>query len=403
MYRFGSQLGRTMGSGFKTTQFFQTTRQFSTFSQINTPHSLPNSIKSTPGFKLNPQYTPRRYMSSGKLSNREQAAIDAAEARIAEANKKDLEENIFNKAALLTKFDVELANRLRTAEKIIRPKPVTPGKRHLVRIDRSDLYSGRPIFKLTMTKNRSGGRNAYGRITSRRRGGGSRRRLRIIDYKRSILDIPGTVERLEYDPNRSCHIALMRYPDGRQCYILAQQGVTPGDQLITSRRQGLDLSPGNAMCLRHIPIGTMVSCIELNVGHGPQLARSAGVSCELIAKETASRRNFGLIKLTSGEIRLISLDCLAVIGAMSNPLFHIRSLGKAGRKRWLGFRPVSRGLARNPVDHPHGGGAGAGRCGRPSVSFSSVLAKGYKTRPVNKPSPFIHMTRHEAKARARVD
>lgn len=397
MFRLSAQLGRTMAAGAKAPM---------TIPQhlLTRPLTTPTTTTTLPQLRLQSLQTMQaRAMSSGKLSKKEKAAIDAAEAKINEELALDLSENVFNKAAMLTKFDVELAQRLRTAEKIIRPKPVTPGKRHLVRIDRSDLYSGRPIFKLTMTKNRTGGRNAYGRITSRRRGGGARRRLRIIDYKRSILDIPGTVERLEYDPNRSCHIALMRYPDGRQCYVLAQQGISPGDQIIASRREALDLSPGNAMCLRHIPIGTMVSCIELRVGHGPQVARAAGVSCELISKESASRKNFALLKFTSGEIRLVSLDCMAVIGAMSNPLYHIRSLGKAGRKRWLGIRPVSRGLARNPVDHPHGGGAGAGRCGRPSISFSSVLAKGYKTRPVNKPSPFIDVTRHEARARARVD
>eukprot|EP00461_Guttulinopsis_vulgaris_P000684 UN00684 len=232
------------------------------------------------------------------------------------------------------------------------------------------------FFSLTKTKKSTGGRGAYGRITTRGRGGGSRRRLRIVDMKRSILDLPGTVERLEYDPNRTADIALVKYPDGRQQYILAQQGVTPGDVIQASRREALDLIPGNAMRLRFIPVGTIISCVEVQAGHGPQIARAAGVSCELISKESSQRKNFGLLKLSSGEIRLISLDCMAVVGAMSNPLHHIRSLGKAGKRRHFGFRPVSRGLARNPVDHPHGGGAGAGRCGRPSISFSGVLAKG---------------------------
>jgi large subunit ribosomal protein L2 len=347
------------------------------------------------------RHTSRRYMSAHKMSKKARAELAALEATRATNLKYTKEESTFNTAALLTQYDVSLANKLRVAEKIIRPKPRTPSKRHLVRIDRSDLWKGRPIRSLTFTRRRNGGRNNHGRVTTRGRGGGTRRRHRVIDYKRSILDLPATVERLEYDPNRSCHIALVKYPDNRQAYILAQQGVSPGDVLHASRRHALDLSPGNAMALKHIPIGTMISCVELQPGHGPQLARSAGVSCELISKSNAARKGFGLLKLTSGEVRLTSLDCLAVVGSMSNPLFHIRSLGKAGRKRWMGIRPISRGLARNPVDHPHGGGAGQGRCGRPSISFSGVLAKGYKTRSINKPSPFIYMTRHAARAKAK--
>lgn len=366
------------------------TNQFATSSLLT---SIPRrNFASTSSFlPRHPQFTAQRFMAGKKIPKSEVTASVTASAE------ENASLNIFDEAALLTKYDTQLAERLRTTEKIIRPTPNTPGKRHVVRIDRSELWAGRPLRVLTMTKKRHGGRNNTGRITRRGRGGGSRRRLRIVDLKRSVMDMPGVVQRLEYDPNRSAHIALIRYPDGRQTYILAQNGVTPGETVMSSRRDALDLVPGNAMRLRFIPVGTLISCVELQIGHGPQLARAAGVSCELISKESAQRQNYGLLKLSSGEIRLIHLDCLATVGSMSNPLYHIRSLGKAGKTRHMGFRPVSRGLARNPVDHPHGGGAGKGRPGRPSISFSGVLAKGYKTRPVRKPSPFIYTTRHRTR------
>ncbi len=240
-----------------------------------------------------------------------------------------------------------------------------------------------------MAIRKKGGRNNLGRITSRRRGGGHRQRYRLVDFKRSILDVEGTVQRLEYDPNRNAHIALVRYPDGRLQYIIAPQKLKAGDSIMASRSREIEIKPGNAMPLAMMPIGTVFHCMELQPGRGAQYARSAGASCQLIEKENTGRKGHALVRITSKEQRLVPLASLAVVGEVSNPLHHIRSIGKAGRNRWLGWRPIARGLARNPVDHPHGGGGGKGRPGRPSCSPTAILAKGYKTRSPRKNGKLI--------------
>jgi len=252
---------------------------------------------------------------------------------------------------------------------------------------------------LTEAMRSQAGRNNHGRITVRYRGGGVRRRYRLVDFRRMITDVPGVVRRLEHDPNRNAHIALVQYPDRRMQYILAPQGLNPGDRVTTSRSNTIEIKPGNAMRLRDIPIGATISCIELQPGHGAQYMRSAGTSAQLLEKTNTGRRNHALVRIQSKEVRLVPLDSLATIGVMSNALHRIRSYGKAGRIRWMGRRGLNRGLARNPVDHPHGGGAGAGRPGRPSCSPTAILAKGFKTRSVRKNNPNIVAMRGGVKVR----
>lgn len=239
---------------------------------------------------------------------------------------------------------------------------------------------------------KTAGRNNQGRITVSSRGGGHKRRYRLVDFKRSILDVEGVVQRLEYDPNRSAHIALVRYPDGRLQYIIAPQNVGPGDVVKASRTQEVEIRPGNAMPIGMMPVGTVFHCLELLPGRGAQLARSAGTSCILLSKEQ-SRKTHVLVRIASREQRLVPRACMATVGVVSNPLHRVRSLGKAGRSRWLGFRPHTRGLAMNPVDHPHGGGGGRGRVGRPSCSPTAQLAKGFKTRSPHKNNALIVVKR----------
>jgi large subunit ribosomal protein L2 len=252
--------------------------------------------------------------------------------------------------------------------------PVTPGRRGLVTIDRSGLWKGKPVKALTEGLTKSGGRNNHGRMTARRRGGGHKRLYRIVDFRRSKFDVPAKVTRLEYDPNRTAFIALLEYEDGEQSYILAPQRLSVGDTVIASKRA--DIKPGNAMPLSSIPVGTIVHNVELKAGRGGQLARSAGTYLQIVGRDAG----YALLRLGSGEVRMVRAECMATIGAVSNPDQGNIKIGKAGRNRWLGRRPIVRGVAMNPVDHPHGGGEGRTSGGRHPVSPWGKPTKGAKTR-----------------------
>jgi len=253
------------------------------------------------------------------------------------------------------------------------------------------------MMHLTEAIRKKAGRNNKGRICVRHRGGGHKRRYRIIDYKRNIFDMPAIVERIEYDPNRSAEIALLRYPhlEGEEAfrYIIAPQALTPGDEIMTSMEE-LKIKTGNCMPLKHIPLGQDVCCVEMEPGKGAQLGRAAGTYLTMLDKQM--KEGYALVRQQSGEKRFVPLDSLCTVGAVSNPLHKIRKLGKAGRKRHLGRRPHVRGVAMNPVDHPMGGGEGRSSGGRPSCSPTGVIAKGFKTRKKNKPAPFVHETRKAA-------
>ena len=253
-------------------------------------------------------------------------------------------------------------------------KAITPSLRQLVIVDRSGLWKGKPVKALTRGKSESGGRNNHGHITAHHRGGGHKRRLRLVDFKRRKFDVAATVERLEYDPNRSAFIALIKYSDGELAYILAPQRLKAGDQVVSGER--VDIKPGNAMPLASMPVGTIVHNVELKKGRGGQLARSAGTYAQLVGKDAG----YAQIKLNSGELRLVPAECLATVGAVSNPDQQNIVIGKAGRTRWLGHRPVVRGVAMNPVDHPHGGGEGKTSGGRHPVTPWGKPTKGKKTR-----------------------
>ena len=253
-------------------------------------------------------------------------------------------------------------------------RPMTPSQRQLVIVDRSSLHKGGPIKTLTHGKTSTGGRNSQGRMTSRHRGGGHKRRYRKIDFKRRKFDIAGVVERLEYDPNRTAFIALVRYKDGELAYILAPQRVGPGDEIIAGDRA--DIKPGNAMPLKNMPVGTVVHNIELKEQKGGQLARAGGTYAQLVGKDAG----YALLRLASGEQRMVRAECMATVGAVSNPDRKNIKVGKAGRSRWLGRRPKVRGVAMNPVDHPHGGGEGRSSGGRHPVTPWGVSTKGKRTR-----------------------
>jgi len=253
-------------------------------------------------------------------------------------------------------------------------KPVTPSLRSVVLIDRTELYKGRPVKKLTKGLRKSGGRNNHGHTTTRFRGGGHKKLYRVIDFKRRKVDVEGTVERLEYDPNRTAFIALIRYADGEQAYILAPQRLAVGDKVVSGER--VDIRPGNALPMRNIPVGTIIHNIELKPGRGGQLARSAGTFVQLVGKD----QGFALLRLSSGEVRRVRAECFATIGAVSNPDKQNESIGKAGRNRWKGWRPHVRGTAMNPIDHPLGGGEGRTKGGRHPVTPWGKPTKGYKTR-----------------------
>jgi large subunit ribosomal protein L2 len=252
--------------------------------------------------------------------------------------------------------------------------PTTPGQRQLVMVDRSALYKGKPVKALTEGKLSNGGRNNTGRITVRFRGGGHKKAYRLVDFKRNKVDVPAVVERLEYDPNRTAFIALIKYTDGEQAYILAPQRLAVGDKVVSGER--VDIRPGNALPMRNIPVGTIIHNIEIKPGRGGQLARSAGTFVQLVGKD----QGFALLRLSSGEVRKVRAECFATIGAVSNPDQQNQSIGKAGRNRWKGWRPTVRGTAMNPIDHPHGGGEGRTKGGRHPVTPWGVPTKGYKTR-----------------------
>jgi len=257
---------------------------------------------------------------------------------------------------------------------IVKSKPTSAGRRHVVSVVHADLHKGGPYAPLTAKKSKTGGRNSAGRITTRHKGGGHKQRYRVIDFKRNKDSIPATVERIEYDPNRSALIALVCYADGERRYIIAPKGIKAGDQIQSG--SGAPIKPGNCLPLRNIPVGSVVHCVELKAGKGAQIARSAGTSVQLVAREGTH----ATLRLRSGEMRKVLADCRATLGEVSNSEHSLRSLGKAGAKRWRGVRPTVRGVAMNPVDHPHGGGEGRTSGGRHPVSPWGTPTKGYKTR-----------------------
>lgn len=266
-------------------------------------------------------------------------------------------------------------------------KPNTPGTRGLVLVDRSELHKGAPEKSLTFGLKSKGGRNNFGHITVPHQGGGHKRSYRLVDFKRKKLDIEGLVLRLEYDPNRTAFIALVEYTDGERAYILAPRDLKAGDKVISAERA--DIKPGNTIPLKNIPIGTIVHNVELKPGAGGQLARSAGCYAQLMGKDGV----YAQIKLNSGELRKIHSECLATVGVVSNQDQRNINLGKAGRKRWLGVRPTTRGVAMNPCDHPMGGGNGKSK-GHTPVSRTGIPAKGYRTRSNKKTTSMIIRSRH---------
>ena len=270
-------------------------------------------------------------------------------------------------------------------------KPTTPGQRQLVLVDRTGLYRGKPLKELTEGQKSSGGRNNNGRITSRFRGGGHKKAFRVIDFKRRKLDAPAKVERLEYDPNRTAFIALVSYEDGEQAYILAAQRMAVGDVVVAGEH--VDVKPGNAMPSGNIPVGTIVHNIELKIGKGGQLARSAGTYAQIVGRD----QDYVIIRLNSGEQRLVHGRCRGTIGAVSNPDHMNISIGKAGRTRWMGWRPHNRGVVMNPIDHPHGGGEGRTSGGRHPVTPWGKPTKGKKTRSNKSTNKFILISRHKRK------
>jgi large subunit ribosomal protein L2 len=272
-------------------------------------------------------------------------------------------------------------------------KPVTSSQRGLVLVDRSALHKGKPVKALTVGLSKSGGRNNLGRITARRRGGGHKRSYRMVDFKRQKWDVAATVERLEYDPNRSAFIALIKYDDGELAYILAPQRLQPGDKVVAGEKA--DVKPGNAMPLSSIPIGTIIHNVEMKAKKGGQIARAAGTYVQLVGRD----RGMALLRLSSGEQRAVRAECMATIGAVSNPDNQNIKLAKAGRNRWLGKRPSVRGVAMNPVDHPHGGGEGRTSGGRHPVTPWGKPTKGKRTRSNKSTDKYILRSRHEKKKR----
>ena len=269
--------------------------------------------------------------------------------------------------------------------------PTTPGQRSLVLVDRSGLWRGKPEKTLTEGLRGKGGRNNKGRTTARRRGGGHKKRYRVIDFKRTKYDVPAVVERIEYDPNRSSFIALIKYEDGELSYILAPQRLREGDAVIAGK--SVDIKPGNAMPMQNIPVGTIVHNVEMKAGKGGQMARAAGTYAQIIGKD----QGYTQLRLISGELRMVRAECMATIGAVSNPDQQNMKLGKAGRKRWLGKRPSVRGVAMNPVDHPHGGGEGRTSGGRHPVSPWGKPTKGKRTRSNKKTDRLIMRRRRSRK------
>lgn len=272
-------------------------------------------------------------------------------------------------------------------------KPTSPGQRALVLVDRSELWKGRPEKSLSVGLSKKGGRNNTGRITMRRKGGGAKRLYRIVDFKRNKTDIPGIVERIEYDPNRTAFIALIKYQDGEKSYILAPQRLKVNDQVVSS--DSSDIKPGNSMPFTGMPIGTIVHNVELKSGKGGQIARSAGSYAQFVGRDG----NYAQLRLTSGEMRLVRQECRATVGAVSNPDNSNQNLGKAGRNRNKGIRPSVRGVVMNPIDHPHGGGEGRTSGGRHPVTPWGKPTKGAKTRSNKSTDKYILRSRHKKKGR----
>ena len=274
---------------------------------------------------------------------------------------------------------------------LVKMRPITPGQRQVVKVVNPDLHKGKPVAHLVESKLRKAGRNVHGEITMRHQGGGHKQRYRIVDFKRDKDAITAKVERLEYDPNRSAFLALLLYADGERRYIIAPKGVSAGTQLVSGPEA--PIKSGNTLPLRNIPVGTTVHCVEMLPGKGAQLARAAGASVQLLAREG----DYAQIRLRSGEIRKVHINCRATIGEVGNEEHSLESIGKAGRVRWRGIRPTVRGVAQNPVDHPHGGGEGKKSSARDPVSPWGTLSKGYKTRK-NKRTDAMIIRRRNVKA-----
>jgi large subunit ribosomal protein L2 len=271
---------------------------------------------------------------------------------------------------------------------LIKVKPTSAGRRAVVKVVTPGLHKGKPVAALVEPKKRGSGRNNNGHVTVRHKGGGHKQHYRVVDFRRSKDGIPAKVERLEYDPNRSAHLALLCYADGERCYIIAPRGVQVGAQLVNGAEA--PIKPGNCLPLRSIPVGSTVHCVEMMPGKGAQIARSAGTSAQLLAREGS----YAQLRLRSGEIRKVHVDCRATLGECGNEEHSLRSLGKAGATRWRGIRPTVRGVVMNPVDHPHGGGEGRTAAGRHPVSPWGTPTKGYRTRSNKRTSNMIVRRRH---------
>src|SRR5687768_837899 len=274
---------------------------------------------------------------------------------------------------------------------LIKTKPTSPGRRFVVKADRSHLHKGGPVAALTSSQKRTGARNNQGRLTTRHKGGGHRHRYRVVDFRRDKDGVPGRIERLEYDPNRSAHLALVLYADGERRYILAPKHAQIGDPIMS----GIDapIKPGSALPLKNIPIGSLVHCLEMKPGKGAQLARSAGASVQIVAREG----EYVTVRLRSGEMRRVHVNCRATIGEVGNDEHNLRKIGKAGAQRWRGIRPTVRGVVMNPVDHPHGGGEGKTAAGRHPVSPWGTPAKGFRTRANKRTDGMIVRRRYSNK------
>ena len=272
---------------------------------------------------------------------------------------------------------------------LVKVKPTSAGRRAVVKVVNPNLYKGRPIDALTESKNSTGGRNTHGHITTRHKGGGHKQQYRLVDFKRNKDGIPAKVERLEYDPNRSANIALLLYKDGERRYIIAPKGMTVGQEVLSGPEA--PIKSGNTLPIRNIPVGTTIHCIEITAGKGAQLARAAGTSVQLLAREGT----YAQVRLRSGEIRRIHVECRATIGEVGNEENNLRKIGKAGAQRWRGIRPTVRGVAMNPVDHPHGGGEGKTGEGRVPVSPWGQPTKGYRTRSNKRTDNMIVQRRHK--------
>jgi large subunit ribosomal protein L2 len=276
---------------------------------------------------------------------------------------------------------------------LIKVKPTSPGRRGLVKVVTPGLHKGKPVTALLDSQSKKAGRNQHGRVTMRHQGGGHKQHYRIIDFRRNKDGIAAKVERIEYDPNRSAHLALLCYADGERRYIIATKGLTAGTQLVSGSEA--PIKPGNAMPLRNVPVGSTICCVEMLPGKGAQLARSAGTSIQLLAREG----DYAQLRLRSGEIRKVHVNCRATLGEVGNEEHSLESIGKAGRVRWRGVRPTVRGVAMNPIDHPHGGGEGRTAAAQAPVSPWGVMCKGYKTRKIKRTNSMI-VRRRNSKASA---